>query len=56
MGKAKQNAGSNISNLILPKSTEVMGAKKIKRKYSASPAHIKNERKRIITTMQASQR
>lgn len=28
MGKAKQNAGSNISNLILPKSTDVMGTKK----------------------------
>jgi len=25
MGRAKQNAGSNISNLILPKSWYVMG-------------------------------
>jgi len=30
MGRAKQNAGSNISNLILPKSWYVMGKTKLK--------------------------
>lgn len=64
MGNAKQNAGSNISNLILPKSTDVMGTKKLKENtqhaqhtYTNEMRRSRNKKiKRIITTMQASQR